>query len=130
MTNQKEHRIAIPKAVQREVKARFGGRCRYCGEQVEKLCIDHIHPVARKHWLEDEGKDVNDPENLMPACFSCNNFKMSFDLEQFRRELAAQVIRGRKHSINFRLAERFGLIEVKEKPIKFYFEKMKAMGDL
>ncbi len=69
---------------------------------------------------------LHDFNNLMPACASCNNFKMVSDLEDFRENLQAQVERGRKYSVNFRMAERFGLIAVMEKPVRFYFETLEA----
>lgn len=110
-------RQAIPKSIRNAVKAKFDGRCAYCGQSANRLVIDHLVAVVRG--------GTNEIDNLMPSCFSCNNFKMSFSLEQFREELRLQVHRARAHSLNFRLAERFGLIEVKEKPIKFYFEEEK-----
>lgn len=122
-------RKPIPKAIREQVKAKFEGHCAYCGEKPEIICIDHLHPVARAYHLK-EGEDINHIDNLMPACFSCNNYKISFSLEQFRRELGEQVTRAREYSVNFRLAERFGQIQINEKPIKFYFERVQAMGDL
>ncbi len=59
----------------------------------------------------------------MPACPSCNNYKTVLDLEEFRRGLERQVEQARKHSVNFRLAERFGLITAYETSIVFHFEK-------
>ena len=114
-------RKTIPKKIRDEVKSRFGGRCGYCGQETERLCVDHVIPIFSSHRHAD--KNLNDPSNLMPACFSCNNYKTSHDLESFRQELSIQVKRAREHSLNFRLAERFGLIEVTEKPIRFFFER-------
>lgn len=108
-------RKAIPKAIRESVKARFDGRCGYCGEVPLKMHIDHVVAV--------NAGGTNDPANLMPACFSCNNYKMNMQLETFRGELAIQAKRARMKSLNFRLAERFGLISVHEKPIVFHFEK-------
>jgi hypothetical protein len=110
----------ISKKVRDAVKNKFGGHCAYCGEIPEKICIDHIHPVIRSHHLK--GADINDINNLMPSCYSCNSYKLSFTLEQFRSSLESQVKMARMYSINFRLAERFKLLEINEKPIKFYFE--------
>ena len=103
-------------ADRRAAKAKFGGRCGYCGETPKQMHIDHIVPKARG--------GTDELSNLMPACASCNNFKMSFSVEQFRTELYRQVSRARAYSINFRLAERFGLIETKERSIVFHFEDL------
>ncbi|MDI8841786.1 YjfK family protein, partial [Salmonella enterica subsp. enterica serovar Anatum] len=42
--------------------------------------------------------------------------------EMFREQVSLQVERGRKSSMNFRTAERFGLIEAVDKPVVFWFE--------
>lgn len=77
--------------------------------------VDHIHP--KSHGGNDE------MENLMPACRSCNRYKLVFSLEEFRNEIALQVKRARESSLNFRLAERFGLIQETGKKVSFYFER-------
>jgi len=46
--------------------ALFGHRCAYCGT-AGKMELDHLNPVSR-------GGD-NDPENIVPACKSCNSSK-------------------------------------------------------
>lgn len=121
-------RKALTKNIREQVKAKFGGRCGYCGEVHQRLQIDHIHPVSLSYSLR-KGKDVNDSDNLMPACFSCNNYKLNRSLEQFRTDLQEQVWCGRQYSLNFRLAERFGLIQPTGKQVKFYFESLDSMGE-
>lgn len=116
-------RMAFSKKTRDLVKAKYQGRCGYCGQESEKLVVDHIHPVVQGHLLIREGRDVNAIDNLMPACSSCNNYKMAMSIEEFRREIHKQVDRARKKSINFRLSERFGLIEITNKPVVFYFEQ-------
>ncbi|EBA1981653.1 HNH endonuclease, partial [Salmonella enterica] len=41
----------------------------------------------------------------------------------FRKQVSLQVERGRRSSVNFRTAERFGLISVVNKPVVFWFEQ-------
>ena len=118
-------RKAIPKKTRQLVLSKYEGYCGYCGYRPDKLQIDHIDPV-RNHWqIEDNANYI---ENLMPACPPCNNFKMTFNLEQFRREIKQQVERARKYSVNFRTAERFGLLKInEEKEVVFYFETLKKV---
>jgi len=115
-------RKAISKVVRLQVLSRFGGLCGYCGSRPEKLQVDHIHPVCRAYRLDG---DVNDISNLMPSCGSCNNYKLNMTLEQFRRDLGRSIELARKYSVNFRNAERFGLISINPpEKIVFYFEKI------
>jgi hypothetical protein len=39
-----------------------------------------------------------------------------------RKEISQQVERARTYSVNFRTAERFGLVEIVDKPVVFWFE--------
>lgn len=118
------------------------GFCWYCGCDIpleSRWHADHVEPVIRQltrvalpagsgftHKTVCTGemhKAENDNiDNLVPCCAPCNNFKFTFPLEDFRKELEAQIDRARKSSVNFRNCERFGLIEIKPAKIVFWFE--------
>lgn len=121
--------------LQREkLKMLFGGKCAYCGcELPEKgWHADHVEPILRK-WDRVDGKQVftgdsffsdkDVEENLVPSCAPCNRFKATFSVEVFRDQIQQQANRARSYSVNFRTAERFGLIEIIDKPVVFWFEK-------
>lgn len=134
------------KKIRKQVYNKFNGRCGYCGwgMPIEEMQIDHIIPKANfievikyKHielkpnqWKIPESlnhlrfEDCNHIDNLMPTCGTCNNFKSSKSLEEFRNEIKMQVERARRNSSQFRRAERYGLIVEIKKPIQFYFEKI------
>lgn len=131
----------ITKAQRAELRLKFGGRCAYCGcELPEKgWHADHVEPVRRDfemvlaptgsgvtHVTRSTGKvmhpELHAIENLFPACAPCNLFKGAYSVEGMRREIEKQVERARAYSVNFRTAERFGLIEVVEVPVVFWFE--------
>ncbi|EIL0915538.1 HNH endonuclease [Salmonella enterica] len=131
----------ITKKQRAELRMKFGGRCAYCGcELPEKgWHADHVKAVLRKSEqcmkaaakgifrLKTTGEvfrpEADCPENIFPSCAPCNLLKASYSLEMFREQVSLQVERGRKSSMNFRTAERFGLIEAVEKPVVFWFEQ-------
>ncbi|MBZ6385512.1 MULTISPECIES: HNH endonuclease [Pantoea] len=123
------------------LRMKFGGRCAYCGcelpekgwhadhveavlrvtEQCMKAAAKGIFKLKATGEVFNQGADCLD--NLFPACAPCNLLKTSYSLEMFRKQVSLQADRGRRSSVNFRTAERFGLIEVVEKPVIFWFEK-------
>lgn len=133
--------MALTKKQRSELRLKFGGRCGYCGcELPEKgWHADHVEAVLRKSEqcmksaakgifkLKSTGEvfrpEADCFENLFPACAPCNLMKTSYSLEMFRKQVSLQVERGRRSSMNFRTAERFGLVEVVTKPIVFWFEQ-------
>ena len=117
-----------------------GGRCWYCGAHLQEKGWheDHLDPVLRMSVYSGNGKfeptgemqkPSNDCEdNKVPSCAPCNLFKSTLSVEEFRVELQKQIERARRSSVNFRTAERFGLISVEEKPVVFWFETLAANG--
>jgi len=99
---------------------KFGGHCSYCGVELD-LCnmqIDHIKPKA-------SGQSTEEISNYNPACPICNNWKHRDDLESFRRSIEQQTRKCRDYSRNYRMAERYGLVQEITKPVVFYFESYK-----
>lgn len=103
-----------------EVYNKYNGHCAYCGIELD-LCnmqIDHIIPQVHGH-----SEFIDDIKNYNPACPICNGWKHCDNLETFRRSILQQVRKCRDYSRNFRMAERYGLVQEVIKPIIFYFEK-------
>jgi hypothetical protein len=101
-----------------EIYKKYDGHCAYCGIDIDfaNMQIDHIDP--RRY------PDRDSMENLNPACPICNNWKHCDNLESFRRSIQCQVRKCRDYSRNFRMAERYGLVEEIKRPIVFYFERI------
>jgi len=95
----------------------FDGRCAYCGRE---MCFDQM-TVDHKVSLANGGADSL--ENKLPACLQCNNRKGSMTLGKFRKSLVNQVSVVRGMSPLFRMLEAYGIIEVHEERVTFYFEK-------
>lgn len=65
---------------------KFGGKCAYCGKELDTYQIDHITP---KYWYEigvSKG-DQNDIANLIPCESILNHYKRGLDLELFRQRM-------------------------------------------
>lgn len=94
-----------------------GGRCGYCGMAVtyREMQMDHMHPRV--------AGGLDHIDNLLPSCRCCNNYKLFYPLEQFRKMIATQIQLLRRNSMNFRTAERFGLVQELPREIVFYFER-------
>ncbi len=131
--------MTLNKTQRAELRMMFGGKCSYCGcELPEKgWHADHVKAVRREWWktqswyaktygpqkpsMEYPENDTQD--NLFPACASCNIDKRDFSLESWRKQLEDKVGVCRRNYNAFSHAERFGLIQVTEHPIVFWFEK-------
>jgi len=136
--------MSLTKNQRKSVWAKSGGLCWYCGGVLPERGwhADHFNAVIRGSKVVENPKgskythrvvcdatklrpDNDTLDNLVPACAPCNLFKSTFGIEFFRAEIAAQVDRARKSSVNFRTAERFGLIQSQDRPVVFWFEQAK-----
>jgi 5-methylcytosine-specific restriction endonuclease McrA len=144
--------MALSKDERSIVWNKSGGRCWYCGNPLESKGwhADHFKPVRRtlfkksykdcgfgkapksiKTLMNNDGMqspENDNIDNIVPACAPCNLFKSVFTIEEFRKEISLQAERARKSSVNFRTAERFGLIELRYYPVIFWFEKNDLMA--
>ncbi|EIC3512975.1 HNH endonuclease [Salmonella enterica subsp. enterica serovar Oranienburg] len=133
--------MALSRKQRERLRMKFGGRCAYCGCVLPEKGwhADHVQAVLRKSErcmkaaekgifrLKTTGEvfrpEADCPENIFPSCAPCNLLKTTYSLEMFRKQVSLQVERGRRSSVNFRTAERFGLISVVNKPVVFWFEQ-------
>lgn len=105
----KEERISVYE--------KCGGRCAYCGCEIEykDMQVDHVKP------LRIGGAD--ELCNMLPACRSCNHYKATLDVEGFRKYLSGIHKRLVRDSVAYQVAERFGVVNHISDEITFYFEK-------
>ena len=114
-------RAPISKQVREQVYNKYNGHCAYCGEAIEykEMQVDH---VVSKYWYNG----VDDISNYMPACRQCNFYKSTLSLEDFRKRL--ETITDRlKNEFIYKVALKYGLVEERKKPIKFFFEDFKEL---
>ena len=109
---------------------KYNGRCAYCGKEIDmkQLRIDHINPIWRGHDISKthiygHERGTDNIENLNPSCARCNNWKHTWTVEEFRREIKLQVERLEKYQGGFRIAYDFNLLSKNHNDVIFYFEK-------
>lgn len=133
----------MTKADRQTIFEKYGGRCAYCGCELQKgWHVDEIEPVRRsREYVKDEngnriwnGKDdyfskptMLHPERLHidnqnPACPSCNINKHSESLESFRALIQGFMKHLNGVSTQYKIAKRYGLIHETNISVKFYFE--------
>lgn len=93
------------------------GHCAYCGCPLEHehMQVDHVIPLRKG--------GADELENMLPACKSCNWYKSTMTVDQFRAYLEQIPARLMRDSIPYQVGMRFGLIKRGEARIEFYFEK-------
>ena len=109
-------RKRFTKAERERVYQKCGGRCAYCGCPITfgEMQADHMVPLRKG------GSDT--PDNLLPACRSCNHYKHTLTVEEFRAYVSGIPARLQRDSIPYQVGVRFGLIR-SEAEVGFYFEK-------
>ena len=118
------------KEKRQKVYDKCDGHCAYCGVEItlKQMQVDHIQP----HWhtFTDQQasqakivKGLHDLDNLNPSCARCNKWKSTYSVEHFRKVVETSLDRLERDTPNFRLARDYGLIEVIEKAVIFYFER-------
>lgn len=125
----------MKKADRQQVFDKYGGKCAYCGCELQKgWHVDHIEPVVRQQkW--DKAKRAwvaigfERPENdcmanYNPACASCNVQKSSQSIEAFRAQIAYFITSLNKYHPIYRFAKRYGLLQETGNPVVFYYETL------
>lgn len=116
----------IPKKIRQQVYAKYSGHCAYCGCKLDykDMQVDHVNSIYLhddyRHNISEE--DLYDISNLMPACRACNFYKGPRSIEDFRKSLETTLFENTVKPFQFRLAEKYGLVERRPHKIRFFFE--------
>lgn len=111
-------RRKLSKSEREHIFSLCNGHCAYCGCTLayKDMQVEHIKP------LYICGTDTLD--NMLPSCRSCNHYKSTLDLEDFRKWLNGLHNRMLRDNVNYRTLNRFGMISHVDDPLQFYFERM------
>lgn len=124
-------RRKLTKAERMMVYNKTGGRCAYCGSEItlRQMQVDHLIPMEFYEAYMAMGQDLDQIDNFLPACRSCNNYKHTLTLEKFRTALERMPEVLMRDSVTYRNAVRFGLVTPTPHPVVFYFERHPAEGE-
>lgn len=111
-------RIKLSKAERRQIFEKTHGHCAYCGQEIsfEEMQVDHVEPLRKG------GADAK--ENMLPACRSCNHYKSTLSVEQFRAMVERIPETLARDCATFKNGVRFGVVRIERKPVIFYFEQV------
>ncbi len=123
-TPQKQNKtITLTQSQRKKVYQKYEGVCSYCGCEIEIFNFQVEHVIPRRSFKNK--KDADFWDNLMPSCRACNIRKNTMSIERFRAELTRDIEQLKRDSPKFRLLLKYGLIELHQEPVEFYFEKWK-----
>lgn len=111
--------MSISKATRQIVYEKYGGRCAYCGRNIDYKDMQVDHFVAKRGWNQEGTDDI---ENLMPSCRMCNHYKRANGLEVFRKYIK-EIPRKLRENYIYKVGVVYGNIIENEKDIEFYFEQ-------
>lgn len=114
-------RRKLTKTERQQAYGKCNGHCGYCGAKIDykDMQIDHMEPLRRG--------GADDLSNMLPACRSCNHYKATLTVEEFRGYLAGIPRRLMRDSIPFQVGSRFGIVRSETNKPVFYFEQMEDM---
>ena len=110
-------RRKLTKPERQQIYDKCNGHCAYCGCKLEykNMQVYHVIPLCRG------GEDAM--SNMLPSCRSCNHYKATLTIEEFRKYLSRIHDRLVRDSVAYNVAERYGIVKYNPEPIVFYFEK-------
>lgn len=120
MSNRKK----ISPEIRKAVYDKYNGHCAYCGCAIDykNMQVDHLIPLRNWDGSHTE-EELWSIENLMPSCRQCNHYKRANTLQDFREAIEQIPFKLNRDSCIYRIGIKYGMIEIKEHPVIFYFEK-------
>lgn len=114
--------MSISKKTRQKVYEKYKGKCAYCGREIKYKDMQVDHFIAKRAYGEEGTDDIS---NLMPACRMCNHYKRANPLELFRTYIQ-EIPRKLRNNYIYKVGVAYGNVIENEKPIEFYFEKVKG----
>lgn len=119
--------MSISKEKRQQVYNKYNGHCSYCGRKIEyrDMQVDHFIPQELDPLVVAGNfpglNSVDDIQNLMPSCRTCNHYKRAHNLETFRRYIQ-EIPKKLRTNYIYKIGVLYGNVVENEKSVKFYFE--------
>lgn len=117
-------RKRLPERDRYQIYTKYGGRCAYCGKPItyKEMQVEHKEPLALG--------GADSPENYMPSCHTCNHYKHTLTVEEFRKQLGLLTGRLLERVYIYKLALQHGIIRESESAVSFYFERVSEYPEI
>ncbi len=132
MVARRTQTIIMNKKTRDEVKAKYDGRCAFCGCDLGKgWHVWDIEPIRTAVSSTGKFETINETlDNLMPACKPCGSLRIKssskkMTIEEFRKDVLNSfrfLQEGSATGNSYARAIRFGFIQETGKQLKFLFE--------
>ena len=100
-----------------------GGRCWYCGCELQKgWHADHFYPIRRNGDGTCSHPQRDNDDNMVPSCPQCNRMKSSQSIEGFRGTINLFINSLNEYSTQYKFAKKYGLVIETKEPVVFWFE--------
>lgn len=142
----------MTKADRQKVFNKYGGKCAYCGCELEKgWHLDHVEPVCRiyedelvtktkknhageeysfkEHVTKYKGMayaHLDTVENALPSCASCNINKHGDSIEGFRSSIKGYLNSLNLRMVQYKMVKKYGLVKETGIDVMFYFETLNS----
>jgi len=119
-------RRKLTQAERLEVYNKTDGHCAYCGIEItlKQMQVDHVIPMEFFDVYNAIGKNLDEIENMLPTCRSCNNYKSSLTLDKFRTAIERWPTILLRDNVTYKNAVRFEMVVPNPHSVQFYFEKI------
>lgn len=115
----------MTKALREIVYQKYGGRCAYCGRTIayKDMQVDHFIPKADEIYNHKSPDAINDTNNLMPSCRTCNHYKRAYSLEDFRELIEQIPVKLGKREYIYKVGMAYGFYDDQPRKVRFFFEE-------
>ena len=109
--------------IRQQVLDKTGGHCAYCGCELTLKTMQKDHVIPMRRGDAGDKSHLGVMSNWLPACRSCNYYKSTLTVEQFRDRMD-MMIGNLERDSTVKALLRYGKVEFTRGPVVFYYEQI------